>query len=96
MEHNEGKLQNREFDFGDTITQDNWQWDSDASRQQFKDLRIRADAAKNNAKFVIGAIVIQKSSHFSFLCRAEKASADNKSLSTIDNLTISGIHDKYR
>lgn len=36
----------------------NWEWDSDANRKSFEDMRIKADDAKNHALLVIGGIVI--------------------------------------
>jgi hypothetical protein len=35
-----------------------WNWDSDASRQRFRSLRISSDKVINNSRFVIGAIVV--------------------------------------
>jgi hypothetical protein len=35
-----------------------WNWDSDASRQRFRALRISSDKVINNSRFVIGAIVV--------------------------------------
>ena len=34
-----------------------WQWESEARRQKFDQLRIGADKANNNSMFVIGAIL---------------------------------------
>ncbi len=83
-EYNQAKLRNREFDLVYTGNQNNWQWDSDANRLQFKDLRIRSDAAKNNAKFVIGAIVVNHL--LSAFSAGRKAAAYNKSLSMIGDM----------
>lgn len=35
-----------------------WQWDTESSRQKFKDTRLSADNALNNRKFVVAAIVV--------------------------------------
>jgi len=35
-----------------------WNWDSDASRQRFRSLRISSDKVLNNSRFVVGAIVV--------------------------------------
>jgi len=35
-----------------------WQWDSDANRARFRDLRVSADNVFNNSRFVIAAVII--------------------------------------
>jgi hypothetical protein len=85
-EYNQAKLRNRENEYVYTIEQYHWQWDSDVNRTQFKDLRIRSSEIKNNAKFIIAAVVINHL--FSAFSAGRKAAAYNKSLSTINNIEI--------
>ncbi len=85
-EYNQAKLQEREYDLVYTTDQYKWQWDSDADRTQFKDLRIRSAEIKNNANFIIGAIVVNHL--FSAFSAGLKAAAYNKSLSMIDKIEI--------
>lgn len=85
-EYNQTKLRNREYDLVYTGDQYNWQWDSDADRAQFKDLRIRSGEIKNNAKFIIGAIVVNHL--LSAFSAGRKAAAYNKSLSMLDKIEI--------
>ncbi|HLF19311.1 MAG TPA: hypothetical protein VI704_00840 [Bacteroidota bacterium] len=59
-EYNQQKLRNREYELVYTTTQDSWQWDNDMSREQFKSLRIRSDEIYRNAKFLIGAAVVNR------------------------------------
>jgi TM2 domain-containing membrane protein YozV len=57
---NNAQLRNRTYDlmyFGSSY---NWNWDSDADRQTFKNLRIQSDADFNNSKFVIAAAVVNR------------------------------------
>jgi hypothetical protein len=35
-----------------------WQWDTDASRARFRDLRVKSDNVLNNVRFVVGAIIV--------------------------------------
>ena len=85
-EYNQAKLRNRENDLVYTSDQYKWQWDSDANRTQFKDLRIRSGEVKNNAKFIIAAVVVNHL--FSAFSAGRKAAAYNKSLSMMDNIEI--------
>jgi hypothetical protein len=58
-EHNEKKLRDRELDKVYDINSDLfWKWDSDVSRQQYRQLRISSDKVFNNGKFVIGTILL--------------------------------------
>lgn len=60
-EYNEAKLRNREFDkLYDAQSTYAWQWESDASRLQFKDQRIRSDEVFQSSRFVIGALVLNR------------------------------------
>lgn len=35
-----------------------WQWDTEANREKFDDLRIRSDRAANNSEFALAAIIL--------------------------------------
>lgn len=60
-EYNEAKLRNREFDLVyDASSSYAWRWENEASRLQFKNQRIRSDEVFQGAKFVIGAIVLNR------------------------------------
>jgi hypothetical protein len=83
-DYNQAKLRERDYDLVYTEDQYNWRWDSDANRGRFKDMRIHSDDVKNNAKFVIGAIVVNHL--LSAFSAGKKAAAYNRSLSTIDNV----------
>jgi len=85
-EYNQAKLRNREYNLVYSADQYKWQWDSDANRTQFKDLRIRSAQIKNNANFIIAAIVVNHL--FSAFSAGRKAAAYNKSLSMIDKIEI--------
>jgi hypothetical protein len=85
-EYNQTKLRNREYDLLYLGEQSNWQWDSDVNRLRFKDLRIRSDAAKNNSKFVIAAVVVNHL--ISAFSAGRKAAAYNRSLSVNDEIQI--------
>ena len=85
-EYNQAQLRNREYNLVYTSSQYNWQWDSDADRAQFKNLRIQSGEIRNNAKFIIAAVVINHL--YSAFSAGRKASAYNKSLSMMDNIEI--------
>lgn len=95
-DYNQAKLRNRENDLVYTSDQYKWLWDSDADRAQFKDLRIRSAEINNNAKFIIGAIVVNHV--ISAFSAGRKALAYNKALSMLENIEIqtyalnSGMH----
>jgi hypothetical protein len=58
-QYNEKKLRDR--DLGSVYDPNGsfyWQWDTDASRAQFKDLRIKSDNIFNNMRFVVGGIIL--------------------------------------
>jgi hypothetical protein len=63
-----------------------WKWDTDANRLQFKDMRIHSAEVKNNAKFVIGAVVLNHL--LSAFSAGKKAAAYNRSLSAMENIEI--------
>ena len=85
-EYNQTKLRYRDYDNVHTEDQYQWQWDSDANRLQFKDLRIRSGEIKNNSKFIIAAVVINHL--FSAFSAGRRAAAYNRSLSMMDNIEI--------
>jgi hypothetical protein len=58
-QYNEKKLRDR--DLGSVYDPNGpfyWQWDSDASRARFKDLRVRSDNIFNNVRFVVAGMVL--------------------------------------
>ncbi len=58
-DYNDKKLRDRDIsDVYDPAQGYSWNWDSDASRQRFRALRISSDKVFNNSRFVIGAIVV--------------------------------------
>ena len=85
-EYNQAKLRNRENDLVYVSDPYRWQWDSDANRGVFKDLRIRSSETKNNSNFIIAAIVVNHL--FSAFSAGRKAAAYNRSLSMIDKIEI--------
>jgi hypothetical protein len=85
-EYNLTRLRNRESDFLYSGSQYSWQWDSDANRTQFKDLRIRSGEVKNNSKFVIAAVIVNHL--LSAFSAGKKAAAYNRSLSMLDCVEI--------
>jgi len=57
-EHNDYRLQQRNFKkYYQDIDYYFWQWESEASRVKFDELRVSADTADNRALFMLGAIV---------------------------------------
>jgi TM2 domain-containing membrane protein YozV len=88
-DYNSAKSRNREYDliYLTDVSKDYlWNWDSDANRLRFKDLRIHSDEVKNNAKFLIGVVVVNHI--ISAFSAARKTAAYNRSISMIDNLQI--------
>ncbi|MBM4160175.1 MAG: hypothetical protein FJ217_03655 [Ignavibacteria bacterium] len=60
-DYNEAKLRNREDEkLYDASRAFCWQWDSDANRLAYKDLRIRGDEVLRNSQFVIAAMVLNR------------------------------------
>lgn len=59
-EYNQQKLRNRQIDLLYTDSRYRWQWDSDENRDRFKSMRIRSDEVFRNAKFLIGAAVVNR------------------------------------
>jgi hypothetical protein len=87
-EYNDAKNRNREYDliYQPTRPEYQWNWDTDANRLRFKNMRIRSGEVKNNAKFFIGAIVVNHL--LSAFSAGKKTAAYNQSLSTMDNVEI--------
>jgi len=85
-DYNQTKLRNREYDLVYSTDAYKWQWDTDANRLRFKDLRIRSGEVKNNAKFVIAAVVVNHL--ISAFSAGRKAAAYNGALSALDNIQI--------
>lgn len=59
-DYNQQKLRNREIDLLYSDSRYRWQWDSDDNRERFKSMRIRSDEVFRNAKFLIGAAVVNR------------------------------------
>jgi TM2 domain-containing membrane protein YozV len=87
-EYNDAKNRNREYDliYQPARPEYKWDWDTDANRLRFKNMRIHSGEVKNNAKFVIGAIVVNHL--LSAFSAGRKTAAYNQSLSAIDNVEI--------
>jgi hypothetical protein len=85
-EYNQAKLRNREYDLVYSTDAYKWQWDTDASRLRFKDLRIRSGEVKNNAKFIIAVVVVNHL--ISAFSAGRKAAAYNRALSALDDIQI--------
>jgi hypothetical protein len=59
-EYNQAKLRERRFDQLYTSPRDAWHWKNDEDRLRFRDLRVTSDQMYQNAKFAIGALVINR------------------------------------
>jgi len=60
FDYNEKKLRDRSLDKLYTTPATSWQWDSDANRDQFRTQRVSADRVFNNARFVVGALIVNR------------------------------------
>jgi hypothetical protein len=59
--YNDAKLRNREFDLVyDSRSNYAWQWNSDADREHYKDLRNRGETTLRNSQFVVGALILNR------------------------------------
>jgi hypothetical protein len=87
-EYNDTKGRNREYNliYQPAQPEYQWNWDAEANRLKFKDMRIRSSDVKNNSKFIIGAIVVNHI--LSAFLAGKKAAAYNKSLSARDDIEI--------
>jgi hypothetical protein len=84
-EYNAAKSRNREYDLMYQSPEYVWDWGgSDANRLRFRELRIRSDEVKNNAKFVIAAVVVNHL--LSAFTAGRKAAAYNRALSSHDDI----------
>ncbi len=63
-----------------------WNWDNEANRLKFKDLRIKSSETKRNSKFIVGAIVVNHI--LSAFSAGKKTAAYNRSLSAIESIEI--------
>ena len=59
-DYNQAKLRNREFDLLYQQPEYQWNWDAEKHRLAYRSLRIRSDEYFQNAKFVIGALVVNR------------------------------------
>ncbi len=59
-EYNQAKLRNREFDLIYDKPGYSWNWDAEQNRLQYRAERIRSDEYFQNAKFIVGALVINR------------------------------------
>lgn len=59
-DYNLARLRDRRYDQLYTVQEYHWQWNSDANRLRFRDLRVQSDRMYENAKFAIGALVINR------------------------------------
>jgi TM2 domain-containing membrane protein YozV len=57
---NNAKLRNREYDLMYSGSGYTWSWDTDADRQKFRSMRIDADRAFNNSKFIVAVAVVNR------------------------------------
>ena len=57
-EYNQQRLRDRAFDRLYTASEDQWQWDSDLNRSNFKSMRLSADHAEQRSMLVLGGIIL--------------------------------------
>ncbi len=94
-DYNEAKLRNREpeklYDVNSGLF---WQWDSDANRASYRDLRISHDRVFNNAQFVAAAIIVNhiaSAVNAARLAISHNAAADETGMLEIRARVIGGI-----
>ncbi len=87
-EYNDAKGRNREYNliYQPAQTAYQWNWDTEANRLKFKDMRIHSGEVKNSSKFIIGAIAVNHI--LSAFSAGKKAAAYNRSLAASDDLEI--------
>jgi len=87
-EYNDAKSRNREYSLVYQPAQQGyqWNWDTDANRLKYKDIRIHSGQVKNNSKFIIGAIVVNHL--LSAFSAGKKTAAYNRSLAAADDFEI--------
>jgi hypothetical protein len=59
-EYNNAKLRNREYDRMYKDPRLAWNWMSDADRLRFRSMRVASDQMYQNARFVVGALVVNR------------------------------------
>jgi hypothetical protein len=84
LSYNDAKLRNREYDLVyDPKSNFAWQWNSDADRLHYKDLRNRGRSALSNSQFVLGALVLNRV--ISAISAARSVSAYNRSVQALSS-----------
>lgn len=82
LSYNDAKLRNREFDLlYDPKSNFGWQWNSDADRLHYKDLRNRGESALRNSQFVLGALFLNRV--IAAFSAARSVSAYNRSVQAL-------------
>jgi hypothetical protein len=79
-DYNEKKLRDRSPDLVYSTPATAWQWDSDGNRQQFREQRVSSERVFNNARFVVGAMLVNRI--VSAINAARLARQFNRSLSS--------------
>lgn len=59
-EYNQAKLRSREYDLLYVRPEYVWNWDTEQSRLHYRGLRVRSDEYARNAKFFVGALVVNR------------------------------------
>ncbi len=59
-EYNQARLRDRAFDQLYSSESYNWRWDTEANRLRLKELRVNSDQMYQDAKFAIGALVVNR------------------------------------
>jgi hypothetical protein len=59
-DYNEKKLRDRSVDLVYSSPETVWQWDSDANRSQFREQRVSSERVFNNARFVVGGMLVNR------------------------------------
>lgn len=59
-EYNQARLRERQFDRLYVSPRDAWKWNSEENRLRFREMRISSDRMYENAKFAVGALVINR------------------------------------
>jgi len=81
--YNEQRLRDRQFDALYTRSGEEWQWDTDGNRREFKSMRIASDRAEQNALLMTGAIILNH------LLSAVDASGEKKEKQTFSLMPYS-------
>jgi TM2 domain-containing membrane protein YozV len=59
-EYNQAQLRERQFHHVYHSPRDAWYWDNDENRLRFRQLRVSSDQMYENAKFAVGALVVNR------------------------------------